>query len=69
MRPTVLRGAWSALALAHGGVPGLARVLGVSPRTVLRWATGVSIPRGPEQVAIGAAAKSKGVRSPVDGGT
>lgn len=65
MRPTTLTGAWSALALAHGGVPGLARWLGVSPRTVLRWATGVSSPRGPERVALGRAAKSKGVRSPV----
>jgi hypothetical protein len=65
VRPTVLTGAWGALADKYGGVPALAEAIGVSPRTVLRWANGEMLPRGPERLAIAWVAKQKRVESPV----
>jgi hypothetical protein len=40
-RPTTLPGPWAKLAQAAGGVGELARLLGVSRRTIERWGAGV----------------------------
>ena len=40
-RPTTLPGPWAQLAQAAGGVGELARLLGVSRRTIERWGAGV----------------------------
>jgi hypothetical protein len=65
MRPTILKGAWAKLAEKYGGPAPLAEAIGVSPRTVLRWANGELEPRGPERLAIAWVAKKKRVESPV----
>ena len=59
-RPTTLPGPWAQLAQAAGGVGELARLLGVSRRTVERWGTGV-LPGAIVQEHVVAFAKRRGV--------
>ena len=59
-RPTTLPGAWAQLAQAAGGVGELARLLGVSRRTIERWGAGV-LPGAIVQEHVVAFAKRRGV--------
>jgi transcriptional regulator with XRE-family HTH domain len=60
-RPPTLPALWSKLAEAAGSVELLAQELGVSRRTVHRWAHGERTPSLLEQRAINAWAKAKRV--------
>ena len=59
-RPTTLPGPWAQLAQAAGGVGELARLLGVSRRTIERWGGGV-LPGTIVQEHVTAFAKRRGV--------
>lgn len=59
-RPTTLPGAWAQLARAAGGVGELARLLGVSRRTIERWGAGV-LPGAIVREHVVAFAKRRGV--------
>ena len=60
-RPTTLTGPWLALATGAGGVGELARLLGVSRRTVERWGSGDRVPGAIVQAHVIAFAKRRGV--------
>jgi DNA-binding transcriptional regulator YdaS (Cro superfamily) len=59
-RPTTLPGPWAQLAQAAGGVGALARLLGVSRRTIERWGAGV-LPGAIVRGHVIAFAKQRGV--------
>lgn len=60
-RATTLTGPWLALAQHCGGVGPLAQELGVSARTVARWADGTRTPGAIVQHAVILFARRRGV--------
>lgn len=58
-------GEWDPLLRACGGQTALARALGVSRLTVVRWVTGQRVPGESDTRAIRAAAKKRGVTAPL----
>jgi DNA-binding transcriptional regulator YdaS (Cro superfamily) len=63
-RPTVLTAPWSYLAARVGGVGALAALLGVSRRTIHRWATEGRVPSGAAQLGIRGAFVRRGIAPP-----
>jgi hypothetical protein len=64
MRPSVFTGRWQALARSLGGVAKLARVCGVTPRTVRRWALGETTPSVLQRRDVVARLRRRGLASP-----
>lgn len=63
-RPITLVEPWAALARALGGVGHLASALGVTTRTVRRWAAGDTSPSELQRRDVRARLKRRGLSSP-----
>lgn len=60
-RPITLPDPFRALAEKVGGVARLAMVLGVTPRTIHRWATGARALDGPARILVSSLLKKHGL--------
>lgn len=63
-RRTTLSGPWLALSRALGGVAGLAEALGVTTRTVGRWAAGTTIASELQRRDVVQRLRRRGLASP-----